>query len=270
MKHIVCFSGGHSSAVVAIAVAKRYGSENTILLNHDISSFVEDEDIKRFKNEVAAYLNIDITYANMANWESKDQFDVSIEAKAFKTKDTPAICTNRLKTAPFMEFMQDIEKNNCIVYYGFDKSENVRIERRSMIMSEFGYKTEYPLASWESLPVNSTIDIGIIPPLKYTCFKHANCTGCLKGGMQHWYVVYCNRTDVWEKGKEAEAIIGYSIIKGFFLKDLECKFEKMRRLGIEATEHIPFQKFWADANKILKIPTLVNQEEFYKPCSCAS
>ena len=122
MKHIVCFSGGHSSAVVAIAVAKRYGSENTILLNHDISSFVEDEDIKRFKNEVAAYLNIDITYANMADWESKDQFDVSIEAKAFKTKDTPAICTNRLKTSPFMEFLQGIEKDSCILYYGFDKS----------------------------------------------------------------------------------------------------------------------------------------------------
>lgn len=37
MKHIVCYSGGHSSARVAVAVARRFGAENTILLNHDIN-----------------------------------------------------------------------------------------------------------------------------------------------------------------------------------------------------------------------------------------
>lgn len=41
MKHIVCYSGGHSSAGVAIAVAKRFGAENTILPNHDIAESVE-------------------------------------------------------------------------------------------------------------------------------------------------------------------------------------------------------------------------------------
>ena len=36
MKHIVCYSGGHSSAVVALNVVDRFDSSNVILLNHDI------------------------------------------------------------------------------------------------------------------------------------------------------------------------------------------------------------------------------------------
>ena len=69
MKHIVCFSGGHSSALAAIETVRKYGRENVILLNHDISPHVEHEDIKRFKQEVADYLHIPITYANMPGWE---------------------------------------------------------------------------------------------------------------------------------------------------------------------------------------------------------
>lgn len=35
MKHIVCFSGGHSSAIAAVEVVRKFGAEDTILLNHD-------------------------------------------------------------------------------------------------------------------------------------------------------------------------------------------------------------------------------------------
>lgn len=36
-KYIVCFSGGHSSAVAAIETVRKYGKEQVVLLNHDIS-----------------------------------------------------------------------------------------------------------------------------------------------------------------------------------------------------------------------------------------
>ena len=49
MKYVVCYSGGHSSALAAIETVRRYGSENVILLNHDISSKVEHSKIKIFK-----------------------------------------------------------------------------------------------------------------------------------------------------------------------------------------------------------------------------
>jgi PP-loop superfamily ATP-utilizing enzyme len=76
MKYIVCFSGGHSSALVAIEAARKYGKENVILVNHDICPRAEDEDIKRFKKEIADYLGIEITYVNMDGWEDKDPLDI--------------------------------------------------------------------------------------------------------------------------------------------------------------------------------------------------
>ena len=71
MKHVVLYSGGHSSALAAIETVRRYGPENTILLNHDINPRTEDADIKRFKREVAEYLGLLIAYANMADVSQK-------------------------------------------------------------------------------------------------------------------------------------------------------------------------------------------------------
>lgn len=65
MKHIVCYSGGHSSAIVAIEVVRKFGKENVILVNHDINISVESPDIKRFKKEVADYLGLEVTYVNI-------------------------------------------------------------------------------------------------------------------------------------------------------------------------------------------------------------
>jgi len=86
-KHIICYSGGHSSALVGIEVVGKYGKENCVLLNHDISAWVENADIKRFKKEVADYLGMEITYANIKGLpadELPDQFDVVVAANAFK------------------------------------------------------------------------------------------------------------------------------------------------------------------------------------------
>ena len=38
MTHIVCFSGGESSAIVAIEVVRKFGKENVVLFpSHDIA-----------------------------------------------------------------------------------------------------------------------------------------------------------------------------------------------------------------------------------------
>ena len=55
MKYVVCYSGGHSSALAAVETVIRHGRKNTILLNHDISGKVEDEDVKRFKAELITW-----------------------------------------------------------------------------------------------------------------------------------------------------------------------------------------------------------------------
>lgn len=327
MKHIVCYSGGHSSGLVAIEVVRRYGKENVILLNHDISAKVEPSDIKRFKKQVADYLGIPITYKNYNDLPVDllpDQFEVVEIEKSFISPQTrQALCTNRLKTAPFIEYLNYFfGDKQAVIYYGFDANEPDRIEKRESILNDMGFKSDYPLALWEKegidayndyqikelmnvqnkvlskkvkglkdfkkqysdfielakstglvlikdystlfeRTISQTTEIGIEIPNTYDFFKHGNCTGCLKAGQQHWYCVYVHANHIFERAKLSEHRIGYSIIKGNFLKDLEPKFKKMKEAGVEASEHIPFQTFWAIAKKNLK-----KSEEEYKPCEC--
>jgi hypothetical protein len=269
-KHIVCYSGGHSSALVAVEVCRRYGKENTILLNHDISSWVEDADVKRFKQEVSDYLKLPITYANYEGVESSllpDQFDVCVAAAGFKFGVGTDQCTKFLKTKPFAEYLEKhFSDKNCIIYYGFDANEKVRIQRRSSILGQQGYKTDYPLALWTNRTIYSTDEIGIAPPMTYSSFKHANCVGCLKAGKQHWYIVYCTRPDIWAKAKWAEEEIGHSIIKGVYLEELEEDFKRMKQADVPQTERIVQQTFWKITREALN--KQIDSDEDSKPCEC--
>jgi hypothetical protein len=273
-KHVVCYSGGHSSALVAIEVVRRYGPDGVVLLNHDINARVEDADVKRFKREVAAALGLPITYANHARWDEWDQFDVVMHARAFKVRSGEELCTNRLKTEPFKRWLAaNVEKSACTVYYGFDANETTRITRRAGIMGAMGYRTAYPLASWRRT-IQSTREIGIEPPLTYSTWKHANCVGCIKAGKQHWYAVFVHRRDVWEKAKWAEEEIGYSIQPDVYLSDLEPTFAEMVEAGVEATEKISHQRFWVDARRLVrsharsKVAECASNDENQKPCEC--
>lgn len=270
IKHVVCYSGGHSSALVAVEVVRRFGKENTILLNHDMHFSVEDAGIKLFRAEVAAKLSMTITQANYMDAQF-DQFDVCVKAKAFKVDNGSELCTNRLKTRPFMEWLDsNCQDRNAIIYYGFDANETTRIQRRSSILAAAGYRTDYPLALWpkEQRTIKSIEQLGIRRPKTYAQFKHANCVGCLKAQWQHWYVVFCTRPDIWLKGKWAEDEIGYAIHHDesgpVYLEDMEPKFEAMQAAGIPASELISHQKFWASANKIVEIKA----EEQALPCEC--
>lgn len=261
------FRGGHSSAIVGIHAADKHGPENVILLNHDMHLGVEDSDIKRFKREVAAYIGLEITYANYKNAQL-DQFDVCVQEKAFKVKSGQELCTNRLKTRPFMQFLEtNFPEKNVVIHYGFDANEKDRIQRRSGILGQQGYRTAFPLAT-DILKITQTSQIGIAKPRTYKTFKHGNCIGCLKAGWQHWFIVYCQRPDIWLKGKWAEEEIGYAIHHDetgpVYLEDMEGKFEIMKRMGVPQTEHIPHQRFWADARKFIKIAA----EPSLLPCEC--
>lgn len=274
-KHIVCFSGGHSSSLVAIEIVRKFNNNNVVLLNHDINPSKEHKDIKRFKSEIANYLKLPITYANIGGIinpeEIPDQFDVVMLAKAFKVGGGSELCTSRLKTNPFYKWLNDNGiPGQDVIYYGFDKSEMHRVVRRRKILDSLGYESVYPLAEWERT-IKNTTEIGIAPPFTYDKFKHANCIGCLKAGKQHWYVVYCTRRDVWDKAKTTESYIGYTIHPEESLESLEPLFESMKMAGIEASEHIPSQKFWGLVNRIVKPKTLKDgniQGTIFMPCEC--
>lgn len=269
MQHIVCYSGGHSSALVALEVARRYGTKSLVLLNHDMHFSVEHADIKRFKRDVADYLGVPLTFANRRN-ATQDQFDVCVESSAFKVNNGQELCTARLKTEPFMEWLAaNASKGDSTIYYGFDANEQDRIQRRAGIMGAQGWKTDYPLI-WVERKHDSTEALGIPRPCTYSVFKHGNCIGCLKAGWQHWYIVYCTRPDIWLKAKWAEEEIGrathWDDSQPVYLEDMESKFAAMKSAGIPATEHIPHQRFWAQARRIIPISNL--QQHIELPCDC--
>ena len=115
--HVICYSGGHSSALVAIEVTRKFGKENVILLNHDINPRFEDKDIKRFKEEIAKYLGLEITYANCNNETTpakiKNQFEVCIEKGSFvNPANRQILCTYVLKTEPFHKWLESANKKN--------------------------------------------------------------------------------------------------------------------------------------------------------------
>lgn len=268
MKHVVCYSGGHSSGLVAIEVVRRFASEDVVLLNHDLPFWTEDADIKRFKLDIADHLGLPVTYATHANAQL-DQFDVTVAKQAFKVDGGHEFCTSVLKTEPFMKWLAaNADPAETICYYGFDANEKARIQRRSSIMGALGWQTDYPLALWGERTISDSQEVGIARPNTYGVFKHANCVGCLKAGWQHWYVVYCTRPDIWLKAKWAEDEIGYAIhhddTGAVYLDDMEDRFARMKAAGIPATEHIPQQRFWAQAKKIIAIEPLGDM----KPCEC--
>lgn len=270
MKHIVCYSGGHSSALVALEVAEKHGTSDLVLLNHDMHFSVEHADIKRFKQQVADYIGVPLTFANRRN-ATQDQFDVCVEAGAFKVNSGKELCTARLKTEPFMEWLAaNASKDDSTIYYGFDANEQDRIQRRSGIMGAQGWRTDYPLI-WTDRKHFSTEDLGITRPSTYEIFKHGNCVGCLKAGWQHWYIVYCMRPDIWLKAKWAEDEIGHAIHwadgQAVYLEDMEDRFSKMQAAGVIPTERTPHQRFWADARRVVKISASLEAESS-KPCEC--
>ncbi len=268
VKYIVCYSGGHSSALVAIEAVRKVGKENVILLNHNISPLVEHEDIKRFKEEVADYLGLEITYANMDRWEELTPLRLCKELGGFKFGNSPVLCTYNLKTKPFHKWLKENYpsipgevREDVVILYGFDANEPNRINRRVGIMITSGYMTDYPLAYWDRT-IQNIEEIGIKRPITYELFRHANCVGCLKAGRQQWYIVYCLYQELWEEAKETEQEIGYSILKGVFLEELESQFARMKCLGIVPGEGKNSQKFWSEVRKELS-----NDAE--KPCECS-
>jgi len=270
VKYVVCFSGGHASAVTAIEAVRRHGKDNVVLLNHDISSKVEHADIKRFKREVSGYLDVPITYANAENFEEMTPLATIRKLGQFTCPSNhQVLCTYYLKTKPFHEWLKqnhpasfDDPCKNITILYGFDKGEESRMIRRSGVLGAMGYKTDYPIALWGKT-IRNTMEMGIKPPKTYKVFRHANCIGCLKAGMQHWYVTYCLRPDVFSEAKELEQELGYSIINEHYLSDLEERFKDTQAKGVCPNDTENGNAFWARVSKVIP-----DQQNFL-PCDCA-
>lgn len=255
MKYVVCYSGGHSSALTAVETVRKYGRKNVILLNHDIDKQVEDEDVKRFKDDVASYLGLPITHANQTRFKVSAPLSICRDIKMFRFKSGCHICTYFLKTEPFYEWLK---KNYPVrpggglseeitLVYGFDASEQKRMERRSRHLLSLGYRTEYPMLTSSMQDIE---EIGIEKPNTYEYCKHANCKGCIKAGRQHWYMFFCLWPHIYKEAIETEYVVGHSILRGSFLKDLLPRFLGMQDQGIAPGDGEESNRFWANVRRV--------------------
>lgn len=63
-KHIVCYSGGHSSALVAIEVVRKYGKENVVLLITTLTALLKMKTLKDLKKRlltICIYQSLSLT-----------------------------------------------------------------------------------------------------------------------------------------------------------------------------------------------------------------
>lgn len=256
MKYVVCYSGGHSSALAAIETVRKHGRKNVILLNHDIDKRVEDTDVKRFKEEVASYLGLPITYANQNRFRESTPLFICREKRMFCFKSGSHICTYYLKTEPFYGWLKknypvrrgETVSDEITLVYGFDADEPKRMERRTRHLLTMGYRTEYPLLNSS---MQETEEVGIEKPCTYGYCKHANCRGCIKAGRQHWYMVFCFWPDIFKEAVETEILIGHSILKGMYLTELVPQFLRMQDSGIAPGDEEESGRFWGRVHRIL-------------------
>ena len=76
--------------------------------------------------------------------------------------------------------------------------------------------------------------------------------------------MYCLRPDIWGEAKAAEEEIGYSIIKGVYLKELEPEFKEMRdTLRIIPTDKTSSAHFWKQVREAMP------EEQLEIPCDCS-
>ena len=128
---------------------RKYGKNKTTLINHNISSKVEDADIKRFKQEVSNYLEVPITPVDAPDYEELTPLEVCRRRKGFSAGTHNKFCTYVLKTEPFYKYLESIPKSEDVhIVYGFDADGADRISRKSDSIRAMGYTPDFPLADW--------------------------------------------------------------------------------------------------------------------------
>ena len=205
MRHIVAFSGGAASAVVAKIVSDA-GLAPTLLF-HD--TMTEPEDNGRFREEVANYLGLPITCKSDGRniWELfKD------EGMLGNGRNT--MCSRILKQEKSLEYC----KKNIpyTLYIGFTVEEWQRAQRTSARYAKHeGITVKFPLIEQRITKEECLHRVQncwkIRLPGSYDVFEHANCIPCIKGKKAYWGLIYKYERAAWDKASSAEKEFGHTI-----------------------------------------------------------
>lgn len=217
-KHIVMFSGGAASSVVAKLVADKYPND-TILLHTPTGG--EHPDADRFRKQVAEFIGLPITVhkANKTLWEL-------VESRKQIPNDSIPYCTSELKLVPQDRFLKLLEKENVefIQYLGLGIDEWRRMQKVWVRNQQKGRKVEFPLLKARLTGADCKKIIRdewkICLPQPYQFLSHNNCIPCYKGGKAHWYKVWKQYPDQFKRAANAERRASNTVFFGVTLDEL--------------------------------------------------
>lgn len=186
MKHIVNVSGGEASAVALFRVVEKFGRDNVVASFAD--TYAEDAGTYDFLAQVERAAGVPIV--RLSNGQSTWQL---FESRGMWTFPGTGGCvaSHYLKKLALQRHSEAIATpETCVIYVGFDASEQDRIER----LNERGkpWRYDYPL-TWSPKLLRCDVrdDIarrGLKPSDLYDQgFPHSNCSGaCVLAGIGQW------------------------------------------------------------------------------------
>lgn len=190
MLHVVSFSTGLSSALTVERVLQQHGPEPTRVVF--MNTQIEDQDNYRFMDDMerrwrAVYGLDGIEHIV----EGRTPYRV-FEDQNLIPNHRIAPCTHRLKIAPFVDYLGQLD-GDITIHIGYDFAETHRIAATRNNYESRGWQVDFPLL-WKPMETRPYTEVcrddwGVEPPRTYAMgFSHANClqSGCIKMGMGDW------------------------------------------------------------------------------------
>lgn len=215
---IAKFSGGVTSAWVAGWALRNFPPNEVDLLFHDTKD--EDEDTYRFLREMAAALGKEIV--ERSDGRSVDEV---FEDEGILGNNQQSPCSRILKQEPGDAYIKELQAQGfeVVVLLGFSADEPRRVNG-AVGRAANGHRTlkpytvRFPIiedgvtkqqcADW------CQCEMGVRPSRQYEWFDHANCKGCVKGGLAYWLKTAEVYPDVFERRAQQEEAFGHTIIRG--------------------------------------------------------
>ena len=210
MKIAVWFSCGAASAAALKLTVDKYGRDNVRAVNNPVIE--EHEDNRRFAQDVADWVGVDIEYAINSKYPLSSVIDVFDRRKGMSFPHG-APCTVELKKRARQEWEQDNHVDWHVL--GFTADERERHDR--FILTE--RENVLPILIDAGLTKNNCADLirgaGIqLPAIYGHGFPNANCIGCVKAtSPTYWNLVRREFPDVFDARAEQSRRLGARLVR---------------------------------------------------------
>tara|TARA_R110000803_G_scaffold204706_1_gene270921 strand:+ start:1167 stop:1901 length:735 start_codon:yes stop_codon:yes gene_type:complete len=224
MKVAVWFSCGAASAAALKLTVDKYGADNVYAVNNPVVE--EHYDNKRFAEDVANWVGIDIQYAVNSKYPLASVVDVFDRRKGMSFPHG-APCTVELKKRARQEW----EKSNPVDWHvlGFTVDERNRHDR--FVMTE--RDNVLPILIDANMTKNDCADMiraaGVkLPEIYGLGFPNANCIGCVKAtSPTYWNLVRQEFPEVFDQRAKQSRRLGAKLVRvkneRLFLDELDAK-----------------------------------------------